>query len=258
MRQLPDFMVIGAQRSGTSSLFLYLSTHPNVRRGLRKETEYFSRFYERGPRWYAAHFPLRRPHSAPPALTYEATPDYLYNPHSPERIAKDLPEARFIVVLRDPAVRAYSHWQHMRRLGYEDLSFTDALAAEPERLVTSGDPFQGDGAEARRVLRHSYIARGRYDVQLQNWFAFFPRERFHIAFAEDLFTSAQEALSKILMFLDLPQASVRTDRNYSYRDGRRTAAPQMDPSTNERLQAIYDPHNRALAELLGVAPPWVS
>ena len=183
LRDTPDFMVIGAQRSGTSSLYRYLAAHPEGRPSVRKETEYFTRSYGEGPAWYRSHFTLRRR-----GLSFEATPDYLFHPLAPARVATDLPDCRLVVLLREPAARARSHWQHMTRIGFEQLSFADALDAEPERTAADLARLEaGEPVVEGPLLRYSYRARGFYADQLERWRAVFPPEQMLLLRSEDLF-----------------------------------------------------------------------
>ena len=131
-RDLPDFVILGAQRSGTTSLYDWLSDHPAVVPATRKEVHYFDLHYDRGLGWYRAHFPMG--HGA--HLTGEATPYLLFHPLAPDRVARDLPPTtRFVVLLRHPVQRAVSHYWHERRMGTESETLAVAVAAEEQRLA---------------------------------------------------------------------------------------------------------------------------
>ncbi len=106
-RRLPDFIILGAQRAGTSSLYYYLSQHPQILPAVRKELHFFDDHYRRGLGWYRSQFPTR---GARGTITGEATPYYLSHPHAPARIQRLLPQARLIVLLRNPVERAISHY----------------------------------------------------------------------------------------------------------------------------------------------------
>ena len=165
LRALPDFLIVGTQRGGTSSLYKYLGQHPEVSPSTRKEVEFFSTRFDAGVEWYRAHFPLRRRSGR--LHTFEATPDYLLHPLAAERAYRLLPEAKIIAMLREPTSRAFSHYNHNRRLGHEPLSFTDALAAEPERIAGERARLLADSSyRALDLRRHGYVERGKYDEQL--------------------------------------------------------------------------------------------
>jgi hypothetical protein len=131
-------VIIGAQRGGTTSLYRFLASHPDVRQPLPKEVSFLSRRWDRGVPWYTRHFPVLRHR---PLRTLEASPSYLSDVLAPVRAAATLPDARFVALLREPTARAISHYHHNRALGVEPLSFEEALDAEPERL---GDDPTGD------------------------------------------------------------------------------------------------------------------
>src|SRR5947209_1159841 len=140
-RALPDFLIIGAQKAGTTSLYRYLAAHPDIVASTRKEVHFFDINFWRGEWWYRSLFPLRRrlqrrpPLRNRPAITGEASPYYLFHPFAPERAAQLLPDAKLIVLLRDPVERAWSHYRHEVANGRETMTFPDALAAEPARLA---------------------------------------------------------------------------------------------------------------------------
>ena len=188
-RDLPDFVIIGAQRSGTTSLYDWLSANPAVAPASHKELHYFDIHYERGIGWYRAHFPVRRAGR----ITGEATPYLLFHPLAPERVARDLPEStRFVVLLRDPVQRAVSQYWHERRLGTETEPLAVAIASEDERLRDADDAVRrGEASFAH--LHHSYKARGRYAEQLRRWFAHVDRSRLHVVESELLFADPAAA-----------------------------------------------------------------
>ena len=128
---LPDFVIIGAQRSGTGRLYGLLTRHPDVERASVKEVHYFDRpdNFRRGIEWYRRRFPARR-RGSQRHITGEATPSYLVDPPVPERIAEAVPEVRLIVLLRDPVARAYSHFHMAYRKGNETRSFEEAVEEE--------------------------------------------------------------------------------------------------------------------------------
>lgn len=247
---LPDFLILGAQRSGTTSLYHYLRAHPQVRPATGKELQYFTLYYGRGERWYRGHFPRL----APGQVTFEASPYYLFHPSAPQRVAETLPEARFVVLLRDPVERAYSHYRHTRAYGAEPLSFADALAAEERRLAAALR--QGpDTREAHAALRnHSYAARGRYAEQLQRWFAHVPRQRIHVIRSEDLYADPAAVYADLLRFLGLDPFTPAAFGRHTRTGG---AGPTgLDPSVRAELADYFAPHNARLAELLGWSDPW--
>ena len=262
LRLLPDFLVIGAQRCGTSSLYKYLGRHPEVVPSLRKEIEYFTFHYHRGENWYRAHFPLRLRREylrlrGRGLQTFEASPDYLFDPRVPGRAAELIPDARLIALLRNPIDRAFSHYQHAVRLGQEPLAFEEAIEREPERLAGEWDRLLADPAyPARDLGRYSYVARGIYVDQLARWMERFPRRRILVVRSEDLYERAPQTFAGILDFLELPEWQPAEFRNYSYAERSRPDGPAMPEADRSRLEEIFAPHNRRLYELLDTDFAW--
>ena len=157
----PDFLILGAQKAGTTSLLDWLGAHPRIAPPDRKEVHWFTNHWGRPAAWYRSHFP-RRPAGV---LSAEATPYYLFHPAVPERVARALPDVRCIVLLRDPAARTISHHNHERALGFEDLELEAALAAERRRLAGAHERLAADPrARSFAHQHHSYLARSRSTV----------------------------------------------------------------------------------------------
>ena len=247
-RALPDAVILGAMKSGTSSLHNYLVQHPNVIEPLRKEVHFFDLNFARGERWYRAHFGR----CDQPGLNLDSSPYYLFHPAVPQRLPGLLPHAKLIVLLRDPVRRAYSHYWHERDKGREPLSFADAIAAEPERLGNAQERLADATLERSREHQHfSYLARGRYAEQLDRWFAVAPRERFLVLRFEDLARDPLGTLNATLDFLGLSRAGsvsleARNTRRY----------PPMPEAAAAQLREYFEPHNRRLDVLLGRSMGW--
>lgn len=244
LRALPDFIIIGTQKGGTSSLYAALAGHPRVAPAPRKEVHFFDR-HHRSLLPYRRNFPLRR-RGRP--LSGEATPYYLFHPLVPERVRAAVPGVRLISLLRDPVERAYSHHAHETRLGFEELPFREAVEAEGRRLAGEEERLRRDPSYRSHAHRHhSYLARGVYVDQLLAWRRYFPAEQMLVLGSEALFEDPAGTLQKVLAFLGLedPPALALPERNKgSY------AAP-LDPALRDRLRDYYRPHNERLYEYLG-------
>jgi hypothetical protein len=241
LRQLPDFVIVGTQRGGTTSLYRYLTAHPEIGSALRKEVHYFDRYYGKGIGWYLAHFPVRG--EAP--VVGEASPSYLFHPDVPQRARAAVPNSKFIALLRNPADRAYSQYQMNVRKGFESLTFEDAIKKEPERLSRSEDPDS-------LILQHcSYLKRGLYVDQLERWMSFFAHEQFLILKSEDLYKYPERVLSQSLAYLGLRSWSLAR-----YKAHHLVGYPDMDPSTRKRLTEYFAPYNQRLYNLLGRDLGW--
>jgi Sulfotransferase domain len=239
-RQSPGFIIIGAQKGGTTSLYRYLTAHPDVGEASKKEVHFYDRAYKKGMSWYLAHFPERGIFP----LVGESSPSYLFHPKVPERIQHTLPEAKLIVLLRNPIDRAYSQYQmRLRRVGTN--SFEADLDHEFERLKMSSGPLGPEKGE------HAYLARGHYAEQLERWFAVFPREQLLILQSETFFAQPGIGLAQTLAFLDL-----RSWQPADYDVHNSGAYTDMHPETRARLAAYFAPHNQRLYELLGQDFGW--
>ena len=263
LRTAPDFVIIGAKRGGTTSLYNYLLEHPSISplfpgRQHIKGIHYFDSEYARGLRWYYSHFPLAvaghvlaRPWASP-AIAGEASPYYLFHPLAAQRLRDEVPDVRIIVSLRDPVERAYSHYKERVRHGAEPLSFEDALAAEPGRLSGEAERIVRDPSYRSKAHEdHSYLAQGRYLDMLPRWFALFPREQFHIVASEEFYADPERVVNDAWSFLGLPPGRLRSRKRYNY-----SPAPEIRPATRRRLQAAFAAHNKGLEELLERALPW--
>jgi len=247
-RALPDAVILGAQKSGTTSLHYYLVQHPQVIEPQRKEVHFFDVNFERGEAWYRAHFGLEDE----PGLNLDSSPYYLFHPAVPQRLHALLPDARLIVLLRDPVRRAYSHYWHERGKGREQLSFEEAISAEPERLGTEAARLADGSLERSYAHQHySYLARGRYAEQLERWFAVFPRAQFLVLRFEDLVQGPLATLNATLGFLGLPPLE---SVNLEPRNTRRY--PPLAEATAAQLRSEFEPHNRRLEALLGQKMGW--
>jgi len=247
-RALPDAMIIGAMKSGTSSLHYYLTQHPQVIPPLRKEVHYFDLNFDRGESWYRANFGR----AGQGGVNIDSSPYYLFHPRVPQRAHDLLPDARLIVLLRDPVRRAYSHYWHERDKGREPLSFEGALAAESDRIDRDHERLALGEIECSDAHQYfSYLARGRYAEQLEDWFAEYPRGQFLVLRFEDLARDALGVLNTTLGFLGLPPA---TEVSLEARNTRKY--PPMADATAARLRDHFEPHNRRLEALLGQPMGW--
>ncbi len=245
----PDFVIIGTQRGGTTSLHAYLSAHPRIETPATKELHYFTDRFERGRDWYLGQFPVELRQES---LSGEATPYALFHPLAPRRLEMTAPGAKLIALLRNPIDRAYSHYLLARSRGDEPLDFCAALNAEDERLAGEevalrGDPtYRGD---AHKNL--SYLARGDYATQLERWFALFPRDQFIVLRSEDFFEETAESLARVTEFLEIPPVV-----DIPLAAHNRTTGPPLEPAIRDRLRERFAARNARLADLLGWNPGW--
>jgi hypothetical protein len=250
-RGLPSLLIIGAQRSGTTSLFNYLVRHPRILPPFGKEIHYFDHNYDRGVRWYRGRFPYSD--RLRDALTLDASPYYLVHPLVPQRAAQLLPGVKLVALLRNPIDRALSHYQHEVRGGRESLSFAEAIAREPERLAGEEERLQSDPHYySYNHHRYSYGRRGLYVDQLRRWVRFFPRSQLLVLQSEWLYRDPAAASGAVYDFLGLPRH--RLDHYKPFLQGKYER--EMPPDLRQKLAAFFEPYNRELYQWLGEEFDW--
>jgi Sulfotransferase domain len=251
LRGLPSLLIIGAQRSGTTSLFNYLVRHPRILPPYGKEIHYFDHYYDRGVRWYRGRFPYA--HQLRSALTLDASPYYLAHPLVPGRAASLLPDVKLIALLRNPIERALSHHQHEVRGGRESLSFVEAIEKEQERLEGEEERLQSDPAYySYNHHRYSYTRRGLYLSQLRGWTQHYPRSQLLVLQSEWLYRDPVAASAAVYEFLGLEPH--RLDHYKPFLQG--NYERDMPADLRRRLEEYFEPHNRELYQWLGVEFDW--
>ncbi len=257
-RTLPDFLVLSAGRCGSTSLFASLEEHPQVLPPAHKEVHFFDRNYARGLEYYRRFFPLgvrRRARTRRvngPVLSGEATTYYLLHPAVAGRAHASIPDARIVAILRDPVDRAYSHYQLSVRYGVEDLSFEEALEAEPTRIAGAEERLLADATfEHPAHSFNAYVERGMYLDQLLRWEELFGRERLLFVRSEDSFADPVGVVGQVTGFLGLephpgPLPAAKNVASYD----------TMKPETRRRLREVYAEPNRRLEEHLGRDLQW--
>ncbi len=270
---LPNLLIVGAQKSGTTSLHRLLQSHRGIFFPPRpQEIHYFDieENFRRGPTWYQRFFEdwAGQPYCA------QTSPLYMYEPAAARRIHDLLPEARILFILRNPVDRAYSHYWHEVRFGYESRSFSEALDLEAQRISL--------GFEGRR--QYSYLDRGRYAGQVERFFRLFGKEHCRVVLQDDLKASPETVRLEVSQFLRLPLEDFAPDPPQGWhfnRAGvprswalqrfrrrlrrftplavaidrinlRRDGYPSMEPEVRARLEAELRPQIAALEKLLGM------
>ncbi|ERT08304.1 sulfotransferase domain protein [Lyngbya aestuarii BL J] len=243
-------MILGTQKGGTNSLYNYLCQHPQIISAVQKEIHFFSLHYQKGIDWYHTQFPT----SADGNLlwTGEGTPYYLFHPGVPERVYQHFPHMKFIVLLRNPVDRAISHYYWEVNLGYEMLSLEEAITQEPQRLQGELEKLLADENYYSYNHQHySYLSRGIYSEQLQNWMNLFSREQFLILKSEDFLSQCSERVNQVFEFLGLPAYQLPNYQKYNV-----GAYPQVSPQIRQHLTEYFQPDNDKLVELLGQGFSW--
>ena len=231
---LPDFVIIGGKKCGTSFLYYLLSQHPLVEPAARKEVHFFDDYFEEGVEWYRRFFRAPRLEDGQRVITGEASPGYLYDRSVPQRMAEVVPQARLVALLRNPVDRAFSDYQMTVRLGREWRSFEQAIDVPPNK----------------------YLPRGVYADQLLRWSEFFSREQLLILKSEDFFERPADVFKIVLGFLELPEWEFDASRIGPDELRAGGYEQRMDPATRRRLEEYFEPHNRRLYDFLGTDFGW--
>lgn len=252
-RRLPDFVIIGGQKCGTTSLYDYLLQHPQIAGSFAKEVKFFDVNFDKGLVWYQSHFPLAKDLGKSDVVG-EATPYYLFHPQVPPRMAEVLPEAKLIVLLRNPADRAISNYFMRLRAGNEPLSLEEALDKEEERIGEEYRRLLSGEIANSRVCRHfAYKKRSLYLEQLERYAQYYPRERMLILKSEDLFSDPSRTLRQVFTYLGVDPGFVPPDlepKNVG------SYAGKVPAHIYDALTTYFEPHNKRLYEFLGRDMGW--
>jgi|WetSurSiteA1Bulk_404760.scaffolds.fasta_scaffold10766_4 hypothetical protein len=248
-RALPHFIIIGAMKSGTTSLFSAITQHPQIIRCYTKEIHFFNKHYHKGTNWYRAHFPLVKK-LANGCKTGEATPQYIYNELVPERIHQLVPRVKLIAILRNPTERAVSHYFHEVRKKREHLPIMEAFREEEKRL---GRVLQENDFTNPLYFHASYKKRSIYHEQIKRFLQYFPQEQLLVLSSEEFFSEPREVMKLVCHFLEV-------DATYQVRDMKpknvgwnRTG---VAPEVYEYLNDYFASHNWELYRLLGKTFHW--
>lgn len=197
----PSFFILGVQKGGTSTLHKYLSESNEIYMSEPKEIHYYDMFYEKGIEWYLNHFVINKNQNY--KIAGESTPYYFFHPKVPKRLKKDFPYAKFIVLLRNPIERAYSHYQMSVRRGLEKRSFENAIKKERIRILFQSIKIYFNNRLNIIHAEKSYISRGYYSKQIKRWLRYFNEEQFLFLKSEDLFQDPNMIIRQITRFLNI-------------------------------------------------------
>lgn len=257
-RVAPDFILIGGQRCGTTSLFMALKQHPQfVRPALHKGVNYFDVNYHRGADWYAGHFPLaafarRGPQGGSERMAFEASGYYMFHPLALERIARDLPNIKLVAMLRDPVERAYSAWKHEYERGFEGEDFVTALSLEDKRLSGEVERMRADPMYQSYAHRHhAYRRRGEYHSLLATVLSRVASSQLHVMYSEDFFSDPVEEFRRLNDFLGADEFELTKFERHNARPSK-----SMPNSARQALTEHFSQHRQALEALVGRPAPW--
>lgn len=264
---IPDFIIIGVQKGGTTSLFQYLGQHPEILPPKEKELAYFAWNQSKGLNWYLKKFPKKTEKAD--RLTFEGTPAYIYLKKAPKLISKLFPDIKFILLLRDPVERAYSHWQFYHESKFvreqqphlkDNRSFEDAI---------------NDELGKEKISWHSrYLDRGKYVQQIRNWYRYFEKDQILILESKTFKEKPKDTLQQVTQFLGISNYYEKYSFEEKGEEGLKKTVDErngeilrkynvnkyvnnLDSNTKKKLRDYYRPFDEELEQLLGRKLSWM-
>ena len=257
IRVLPDFVVIGSSKSGTTSLHHYIIQHPSII--AERNVHFFEYIHTDSIEWYRAHFPtkvyknFKKIIRKEKLIVGEQTATYLFHPLIPKRIHTTIPNAKLIVVLRNPVDRAYSNYKHQVREGIEKRTFEDAIKSELKRIeICKNNPeYKINNNDFNNHVVFSYLRHGIYVDFIKAWMKFFTKEQFLILPTYELNNNRVKFLKQVFDYLNVPNFEINDIKRQNVGEYKK-----LDKSTRKFLVDYYRPHNERLFELLGKKFEW--
>ena len=257
IRVLPDFVVIGSSKSGTTSLHHYIIQHPSII--AERNVHFFEYIHTDSIEWYRAHFPtkvyknFKKIIRKEKLIVGEQTATYLFHPLIPKRIHDTLKTVKLIVVLRNPVDRAYSNYQHQVREGIEKQTFEEAIKSELKRIeICKNNPeYKINNNDFNNNVVFSYLRHGIYVDFIKAWMKFFTKEQFLILPTYELNNNRVKFLKQVFDYLNVPNFEISDIERQNVGEYKK-----LDKSTRKFLVDYYRPHNERLFELLGKKFEW--
>ncbi len=237
----PDFMIIGAAKCGTTSLYKYLNYHPQILLPNKKELRFFDKNFQRGYGWYLAQFPSIC--DRPELLTGEASPSYLFSPHVAQRIKDFAPRTKLIVMLRNPVDRAISNYYQNKKTGCHQNSLEETINREISRV--------GRQTESQLSYDAGVLSQSLYYYKLKRWMKIFPKNQFLILSSEEFFSDPGTSVRQVCQFLELP--NIQNDDYQKYNTG---SYPQASDTIKKQLENFFAIYNQRLEEFLQMDFNW--
>ena len=256
---LPDFYILGGQKCGTTSMFMYLTRHPAILSPNAKDIRFFDKYFFKGVNWYRINFPTKSTKSSlsknfKHVLTGEGTERYFDHPHAAERIKQVTPNAKFIILLRNPTTRAFSQYNMNLRNDYEYRDFEGALKHETERIEGRMQKMKKDSDYySWNYDVYGYREHGIYVDKIKRWMEVFPKEQFLIIQSEEFFRDPSKIYNQVLDFLGVENFNLEQYEQFRKQDYIKSKLPV---DIHERLANYFKPHNQRLYEFLGRKFDW--
>tara|TARA_B110000196_G_C21089062_1_gene636591 strand:+ start:372 stop:1208 length:837 start_codon:yes stop_codon:yes gene_type:complete len=248
-RVLPNFIIVGTVRSGTTSLYYNICEHPSINSAAYDEIGFFDSNYHLGMNWYRSMFATEKKMNSIKketgyAITGEDTPFYFWKKEVVERIFKVLPDVKIIAIFRNPVDRAYSNYNLGLRAKTEKLTFENSI---DEEITFLDEHTFRESIDRRR----SYLSKGIYEKQIRLWLDVFPKEQIHILSTEDMQKNPQDTILKIFKFLNLSEYNIKNPQKQ-----KQVEYQKMNEQTRKRLINFYKPYNEKFFEIIEQKFEW--
>ena len=266
-RLLPDTIIVGNNKSASNTVFFNLIEHPQIQGSSRRENRFFDANYWRGTNWYRSYFPTKSSKTNfeknnSRMIILDSSPTAYLHPYAAQRIKKLLPNAKLIILFRNPTDHAYSLYHHRVRMNSEKETFEDCVIHDQERFEETEKKWENDEVREHtwKDLRLSYISDGLYFNHIEKWFSLFPKKNIHCIDVENIAKEPIVVLNKICTFLNISSYDFKnyTKKNVNKEDSRKPTYPPMNPSTRKKLIEFYKPHNKKLESFLNMKFNWDS
>ena len=253
-RVLPDFIIIGSMKCGTTSLYYDMCEHPCASAAARDEIGFFDSNFHLGLNWYRSMFPTKGQiedikHKEGVAITGEDTPFYFWNPIAAKRIQKILPNIKLIIILRNPIDRAYSEYQDLVSRESNSPSFETFIENEintrKKGIIITEENFEIFNQN------DSYLLKGIYVDQLKIWTKLFPKEQIFTLSTESLNSEPTASMESVFQYLNLPDYKIKNTQHQKQKK-----YTPMDSQTRKLLIEFFKPHNERLFKFIGKKFDW--
>jgi tetratricopeptide (TPR) repeat protein len=237
----PDFIIIGAGKSGTTSLYKYLGYHPQILLSNKKELRFFDKNFTLGYEWYLAQFPTITDQSQ--WLTGEASPSYLFMPHVAQRLKDFAPNIKLIVMLRNPVERSISDYYQNQKTGCNNQTLEQAIATEIQRIKQQ--------TEVELSYGSGILSQSLYYYKLKRWLKIFPKSQLLIIKSEVFFANPGKSMEQVFDFLGLANTQHHNYQKYNVGDYFEISEP-----IKEQLAKFFSFYNQQLSEYLQMDFNW--
>ncbi len=250
-RKLPDFLVIGGKRCGTTTLFEFLRQHQMIAEPVIDHMGFFDDNYSIGINYYKSFFPIKTEETAK-KLDYDVTTSYLTSPFVAERVAKEIPNVKIIVLLRNPTSRAWSDYNASQKKDASEEEFQTYIDDELQELEASDFEEKVSKNDYNMSEPFSnFIKKGLYSVYLKKWLKLFPRKNFLFISTESFSNDENKVFKQIFDFLGLSNFEIHKLQRMS-----KGNYEKLNPKIKNKLDLFFAPHNDELFKLINEKYDW--